>query len=306
MATKGIKKIKLSPFVYKVKGKTHFLLTDLLNGRLFHLPPHGDVAELKKKLVEKGLAFATEGVIPFKFQMSLRKFEDNFYLRQLQIRITGTCSEDCSTCGQICACTKEKGDLPDTVVNEIIKQFHFFPVMQVIFTGGNPLLKWELLLHLKKEIKADSYAILYLGSLSEEWQKRLLENNIKWYSKPLHHSPIAQETMSTQALSFFYNQVFNPCWGNTIAIDCTGTLKPCLWWPENLGNITSKNIKTMITQHEWDYYWKLSKNKIKICECCEYRYNCFDCRVSVVQANLSINEKPPLCSYNIETGLWEI
>lgn len=48
---------------------------------------------------------------------------------------------------------------------------------------------------------------------------------------------------------------------------------------------------------------KFSKDKIKECSACEYRYACFDCRPNSLSKDL--NEKPWYCTYNPLTGNWE-
>ncbi len=48
---------------------------------------------------------------------------------------------------------------------------------------------------------------------------------------------------------------------------------------------------------------KFTKDKIKECSECEYRYACFDCRPNSLSKELS--EKPWYCTYNPLTGNWE-
>lgn len=48
---------------------------------------------------------------------------------------------------------------------------------------------------------------------------------------------------------------------------------------------------------------KFTKDKIKECSECEYRYACFDCRPNSLSKKL--NEKPWYCTYQPLTGMWE-
>lgn len=48
---------------------------------------------------------------------------------------------------------------------------------------------------------------------------------------------------------------------------------------------------------------KFTKDKIKECSECEYRYACFDCRPNSLSKEL--NEKPWYCTYNPLTGNWD-
>ncbi len=301
-----MKKIKLSPFVHKVKGKTNWLLADCLNGRIFQIAPEGDAEELKKQLVDNDLAFETEGVLPLKFQVSLKKYTENFMVRELQIRLTGVCEENCENCGQICACTKGNGDISAEVLSQIIEQFKFIPIERVLITGGNPFAKWDMIKKIKEEIAATTYAVLFLGQVEEKWQKCLEDTGINLIATTNVALKVTLEKMTTDPFSFFYNQEFNPCWGNKIAIDLEGNIKPCLWWHKSLGNIKTNQIKSMIASGDFDIYWTLKKDNIETCNVCEYRYNCFDCRVSVANENLALNAKLPCCQYDPISGIWNL
>ena len=46
-----------------------------------------------------------------------------------------------------------------------------------------------------------------------------------------------------------------------------------------------------------------NKDKIKECNCCEYRYACFDCRPNSISGDLE--EKPWYCTYKPLEGKWE-
>lgn len=48
---------------------------------------------------------------------------------------------------------------------------------------------------------------------------------------------------------------------------------------------------------------KFSKDKIRECSECEYRYACFDCRPNSLSGN--IYEKPWYCTYNPLLGEWD-
>jgi radical SAM protein with 4Fe4S-binding SPASM domain len=304
MEAERMKKIKLSPFVHKVKGKKNWLLADLLKGRIFQIAPEGDVEAFKEQLVEHDLAYETEGVIPFKFDVSLKNYTEKFNVRELQIRLTGVCGDDCRDCGQICACTKGGGEITDDVLSRIIDQFKFIPVEHVLITGGNPFAKWDIIEKIKNEISATKYSVLFRGHVGEEDGNRMAQTGIELISTVNVASKVDREKMATDPLLFFYNQEFNPCWGNKIAVDLDGSIKPCLWWNKSLGNIKSGQIKGMIAAGDFEKYWKLKKDEIETCDMCEYRYNCFDCRVSAFNESGGLKAKLPCCKYDPGTGAW--
>ena len=103
-----MKKIALSPFVYKIKGAKNFLLHDLYHKQLFHLIPDGDVDQLINQLITNKLAIETNGVVPFKYKLDFEEMKYTIELHELEVRITGLCSEECSNYGDSCGCFKDK------------------------------------------------------------------------------------------------------------------------------------------------------------------------------------------------------
>ena len=111
--------------------------------------------------------------------------------------------------------------------------------------------------------------------------------------------------MNTNMFSFFYRKRFNDCWGNKISIDTDGSIKPCLWSKDSLGNIMEDNIKSMVISGKLDSYWFLTKDKIETCCECEYRYACSSCGVLSVNMSGSMTAHPPNCNYNPKEGIWK-
>lgn len=51
--------------------------------------------------------------------------------------------------------------------------------------------------------------------------------------------------------------------------------------------------------------WQITKNKIKQCQNCEYRYACSDCRPLAIGIYEEDDAKYPRCCYSPEKGIWE-
>ncbi len=300
-----MKKLRLSPFVQKVKGIKNWVLVDLLKGRIFQIIPEGSVEQFKEQLKDKKLAYETEGVIPFKFEVSLKKYSEKLRIRQLQIRLTGFCQDDCKNCGEICSCFKGDGKISDQVLENIIDQFKTIPIEQVLITGGNPLSEWSAIEKITKEISASKFTILFRGHVDDDYINHLTELKIDLISTLNVELSVTREKMNTDSFSFFYSQAFNSCWGNKVAIDVDGSIKPCLWFNMSLGNILDNEIRDMIIFCKFKEYWELTKDKIESCDVCEYRYNCFDCRVSAIKEKDYLYAKFPCCRYDPRTGIWE-
>lgn len=55
METSGMKNIKLSPFVYKIKGARYYALFDLDRQKLFKIIPEGIIEDIKNQLLQANL-----------------------------------------------------------------------------------------------------------------------------------------------------------------------------------------------------------------------------------------------------------
>jgi radical SAM protein with 4Fe4S-binding SPASM domain len=296
---------KLSPFVHKIKGKRNYLIIDLLRQRLFKITPEGDPHQLEKQLIEKKLAIETKGVIPLKFKLGV-PHKKELIIRELQVRITGKCRLDCKDCGEIRGCFKGDQDMTEIILNELIEQMQNISIASLVIIGGNPLLKMNSIKLLREKIKAAEYKVLLknIGPTGDEKQK-LNDLGIKVIDSIHGDFKINQEAMSVDPFSFFYRQEFNPCWGNQIAVDVQGDIKPCLWHNEVLGNIKNDNIKDMVFSRKFDKSWELTKENFEVCKECEYRCVCPDCRVKTLKKTGSIYSKTCYCNYNPGTGEWQ-
>ena len=293
-----MKKIKLSPFVHKVKGVKNYTLFDLTRQKLFKITSEGNIEELKNQLVKANLAVETDGVIPFKFEVNMDKYQKYITVRELQVRINGNCDADCNDCGKICSCFKGGPEITDQLLANLLDQLKYITVEHVLITGGNPAARFDILEKIKKNIPASKFSILFQGTLRSKEKEQLKQSGIEIAAPVDRRAEIKQENMKADAFTFFYHRKFNPCWGNKIAVGSDGSIRPCLWSENILGNISNSNIRSMIIAGDFDEYWELTKDKIDTCKDCEYRRGCTDCRVLALKETGSISAKHPSCQYN--------
>ncbi len=105
--------------------------------------------------------------------------------------------------------------------------------------------------------------------------------------------------------SFFFKRSYNQCWGQQLLVDFNGDVKPCLFSKDVLGNIWNEGLREILREGKHEKYWYLTKDKVEICNKCEFRYCCsFDCRVVSEVHNGSIYSKFPFCRYDPFTGKW--
>ena len=299
-----VKKVKLSPFVYIIKGIKNYALYDLYNHRLFGVIPEGNIDDLKKQLLDTGLALETDGVIPFKYEINIDNYKKHLLIRELQIRITGQCERNCPDCGEICQCFKSTGDMSIEVMHNVITQFKSIPLTQVLITGGNPLLRLDIAENMRNSLSASQFTFLYKCDIENSELEKIKNKGFEITSTSPFNREIKRKSLMTKAFSYFYSQRYNICWGHKIAIDLDGAIKICLWSEKILGNILKDDIKEMIRKGIFDEYWNLAKDKITICKECEYRYGCPDCRVQTFKNTGLYTEKDSCCTYDPKSGIW--
>lgn len=155
----------------------------------------------------------------------------------------------------------------------------------------------------------------YVYSVPDEYIRYAIEGGVKFHSGVLFSAhkiisekscgKIGEQTFSISTNSYLLSKNYNNCLYKKIAIDSNGEIKNCPSSPISLGNILNDSILE-IFQHkpETKLYWEISKDKIDVCNICEYRYACTDCRAYIENPD-DMYSKPLKCGYNPYTGVWE-
>lgn len=290
-----MRKDRLKPYVHRIKGAQNYALFDILNGNFYHLQPQGNVAELRKDLLEAGLIFETAGIVPFKIEYDLHEELNNINIRELQLRLNGR-GED--NCWRRIKKENKNSVMNLKILNHIIKEFENIPVKKIRIEAEE--LDMEKIQIFIDETNSD-YIELYIERGIDRENLRNLQLACKSKKKKFINQKDGKQKideLQVDPYNFFYNHKFNPCLGHKIAVDICGEIRPCLWSNEGFGNILDKNIKRMINSGIFDKYWELNKDKIAVCKYCELRYNCLDCRVSDTK-NFDCNiDKPEFCEYD--------
>jgi radical SAM protein with 4Fe4S-binding SPASM domain len=95
-----------------------------------------------------------------------------------------------------------------------------------------------------------------------------------------------------------------------MAIVDTGDVLPCIFSRQLiLGNIkVSGSLEAIIAGKALQQVWSATKDKVMVCQDCEYRYVCRDCRPlseAAAQGRADYLRAPfPRCTYNPYTGRW--
>lgn len=109
--------------------------------------------------------------------------------------------------------------------------------------------------------------------------------------------------VTTSPDRFFYNQAFNSCWGHKLTIRPDGTVAPCIFARDiNMGNVLSERLDAMIAKKAVQDVWRLTLDHVAICQDCEFRYACHDCRPLAISESADLFARAPRCFYNPYTG----
>jgi len=96
----------------------------------------------------------------------------------------------------------------------------------------------------------------------------------------------------------------NTCLNRKISIDDNGNVKNCPNMPNVYGNIFKENLVDILQHKDVSQYWQIKKDAIKVCQDCEYRHICTDCRAFLKDKD-DILSKPLKCDYDPYTNKWE-
>ena len=97
----------------------------------------------------------------------------------------------------------------------------------------------------------------------------------------------------------FFNESlkYNNCLNRKISLTTDGFLKNCPSLPLNYGHITNTSLIDVVHTNEFQFWWHIKKDDIKICNKCEFRYMCSDCRAFTIDSK-DIYSKPAKCNYD--------
>lgn len=99
--------------------------------------------------------------------------------------------------------------------------------------------------------------------------------------------------------AFFNNQTVHNCFGDHLYIDYRLNVFPCAMERRYCyGTLESAGLSEILGNS----LANLTKDRIKGCCNCEFRYACYDCRADANNAELY--DKPWYCTYDQENGIW--
>ncbi|MEL7221224.1 MAG: grasp-with-spasm system SPASM domain peptide maturase, partial [Bacteroidota bacterium] len=120
-----------------------------------------------------------------------------------------------------------------------------------------------------------------------------------------HCGAVSTNDFTANRALFTENHHFNSCLNNKVSIDHIGQICNCPSLPEKYGSIGIQSIADALTEStSFKKYWTISKDQIEVCQTCEFRYICTDCR-AYREDPKELYSKPLKCGYDPNTGVWE-
>lgn len=99
------------------------------------------------------------------------------------------------------------------------------------------------------------------------------------------------------------------CLLGKITITDNGDILPCIFSRNYaVGNVKNNSLQEIVAGQKLETVWRNTKDQILVCQDCEYRYACFDCRPLSEGVNQGkgdyLSAPYPRCTYNPYTGEW--
>ncbi len=111
-------------------------------------------------------------------------------------------------------------------------------------------------------------------------------------------------TFSASRADFEHNRRWNPCWAGKLAVSSTGDVMPCVMGRSQVvGNIHEESLAEILNKPDLLRLWGLTKDQVAVCQDCEYRYVCGDCRPLAASGG-DLHGAIPRCTYNPQDGTW--
>lgn len=103
---------------------------------------------------------------------------------------------------------------------------------------------------------------------------------------------------------FTESQLHNTCLNRKICIDANGFIKNCPSMKHNYGHISDTTLVEAIEKPGFKDCWFIKKDDIDVCQDCEFRHICTDCRAFIKDSD-NIYSQPAKCGYNPYIAKWQ-
>lgn len=118
-----------------------------------------------------------------------------------------------------------------------------------------------------------------------------------------HCGVISKNFFAVDLRMFSESQEHNSCLNRKLSINVDGIIKNCPSLPNQYGNVSDTPLIHAIN-NDFKKLWVINKSTINVCQDCEFRFVCTDCRAFLEDPS-DILSKPLKCGYNPYNGTWD-
>jgi len=199
-------------------------------------------------------------------------------------------------------------------LNQVLSLFNHSTALSIKL-----VLKWatwcieKQLIHIMEDNLRINMIILH-SAPKEETKKVFKDSAAIIYRKTVLNSclecgVIHPAYFSTSIDLFTESQSHNTCLNRKLSIDKDGFIKNCPSMQTNFGQIHHTTLQEVLTNPAFKKNWFISKNKIKVCQDCEFRHVCTDCRAFTERTHINEDgqdlSKPLKCGYDPYSNVWD-
>ena len=120
-----------------------------------------------------------------------------------------------------------------------------------------------------------------------------------------HCGQIGVSNFNIHLNTFTESQSHNTCLNRKISIDVKGYIKNCPSLAKSYGQIGQISLTEVLSTPGFSDLWYVHKGQIKVCQDCEFRHICTDCRAYIQEIHDPFS-KPAKCSYDPYTMTWGV
>lgn len=113
---------------------------------------------------------------------------------------------------------------------------------------------------------------------------------------------ISHKDFRIELSAFIEAHSYNTFFNQKVYIDSRGDIFNTPNTNESFGNVFIDDLKTIVNLDKFQFLWYAKKDKIDICQDCEFRYFCHDQRVPIEKNGFFINDIE--CAYNPFITKW--
>ncbi|MFD2941834.1 grasp-with-spasm system SPASM domain peptide maturase [Flavobacterium notoginsengisoli] len=187
---------------------------------------------------------------------------------------------------------------------QILKIFNKSRVKSIILYLEYDVTKEDELIKLQNKFIRLAVVIFYKARIENETENSQFVYDRRPLEEILSMKITHRNNFSFSIQGFIESLHYNSAYNRTIYIDSLGNIKRHLNDESVFGNLSSHDLETVILNEGIVNFWNISKDKVKICRDCEFRYICPDGSIPLISEDGSNYVKSHDCIYDPYTNIW--